>query len=49
MKAYPNYFSEDVKDLIGKLLKRSPNERISIEEVKAHPWITKNAQKYVIK
>ena len=49
MKAFPNYFSEDVKDLIGKLLKRSPNERISIEEVKAHPWITKNAQKYVIK
>ena len=49
MKAYPNFFSEDIKDLIGKLLKRSPNERISIEEVKAHPWITKNAQKYVIK
>ena len=44
-----HYFSEDIKDLIGKLLKRSPNERISIEEVKAHPWITKNAQKYVIK
>ena len=49
MKPYPNYFSEDVKDLIGKLLKRSPNERISIEEVKAHPWVVKNAPKYIIK
>ena len=48
MKAYPSYFSDDVKDLIGKLLKMSPNERISIEEVKAHPWIVKNVQNYAI-
>jgi len=49
MKAYPNYFSDDIKDLIGKLLKSSPGERISIEEVKQHPWIIKNAQKYIFK
>jgi len=49
MKEYPNYFSDDVKDLIEKLLKISPDERISIEEVKAHPWLIKNAPKYIIK
>ena len=46
MIKYPNYFSNEVKDLIGKLLRRSPKDRISIQEVKNHPWIIKNLKKY---
>ena len=47
MNNYPNYFSEECKDLIGKLIKRSPKERISIQEVKKHPWIVNNVKKYI--
>jgi tRNA A-37 threonylcarbamoyl transferase component Bud32 len=46
MKDYPDYFSEECKDLIGKLIKRSPKERISIQEVKKHPWIINNVKRY---
>ena len=44
MKPYPDYFSYEVKDLIGKLMKISPKDRITIQEVKNHPWIIKNAK-----
>ena len=47
MKDYPEYFSEECKDLIGKLIKRSPKDRISIQEVKNHKWIVNNVKKYV--
>ena len=46
MKKYPNYFSKEVKDLIGKLIQKSPGNRISIKEVKNHPWIVENIKKY---
>jgi serine/threonine protein kinase len=46
MKPYPDYFSKEVKDLIDKLIKKSPEERISIKEIKKHPWIVKNSKKY---
>ena len=34
----PNYLSNDAKDLICKLLKVNPSERIKINEIKKHPW-----------
>ncbi|CAI2362883.1 unnamed protein product [Moneuplotes crassus] len=37
-----SYFTESLKDLITKLLKVDPQERISIEEVLTHPWIVSN-------
>ena len=46
MRDYPQHFSEECKDLIGKLVKRNPKERISLEEVKKHPWLVNNAKKY---
>ena len=46
MKPYPDYFSKEVKDLIDKLIKKSPQERISIKEIRNHPWIVKNAKIY---
>lgn len=31
--------SDDAKDLIGQLLKRSADERLTAEEAFNHPWI----------
>ena len=46
MKEYPDYFSQDCKDLIGKLIRRAPKDRITIQEVKRHPWIVNNVRRY---
>ncbi|XP_018569004.1 calcium/calmodulin-dependent protein kinase kinase [Anoplophora glabripennis] len=34
--------SEDLRDLIRKMLVKDPNERITLPEVKEHPWVTKS-------
>lgn len=41
--SYPSniYISEDAKDIINKLLKLNPSERLKIEEIKQHPFMTK--------
>lgn len=36
---YPSHFSRELSDLIGKLLKLAPNQRINIEQVVKHKWI----------
>lgn len=28
-------------DLLGKMMQKNPNDRISLEHVKAHPWVQK--------
>lgn len=40
---YPTniYVSEEAKDLINKLLKLNPMERLKIDEIKQHPFMTK--------
>ena len=38
---FPFFFSWEVKDLIFKLLKKNPKERISLNDVRSHPWIRK--------
>jgi serine/threonine protein kinase len=35
---YPRNLSESLIDLLGKMLCRNPVERISIEQIKCHPW-----------
>lgn len=37
----PNYLSSDAKDLIWKMLKVDPNERIQINDILKHPLMTK--------
>ncbi|CAG0888253.1 unnamed protein product [Darwinula stevensoni] len=39
---YPTYFSPPVKDLISKLLRRKPEERLPLKEVLIHSWIVRN-------
>lgn len=38
---FPSHLSYEVKDLISKLLQKSPEMRISVSQVKSHPWIVK--------
>lgn len=35
---YPETFSDDLKDLLRKMLNRDPTQRISIKEVIEHKW-----------
>lgn len=38
----PAYVSEGAADLIAKLLRHDPHQRLSLEGVMKHPWIQKN-------
>ena len=33
-----DYFTEDFKDLIEKMLEYDPNKRIAMKEIQEHPW-----------
>jgi serine/threonine protein kinase len=35
----PDWLSENCRDLIGKMMRAMPEQRITIEEVLAHPWM----------
>ncbi|KAJ3849624.1 kinase-like domain-containing protein [Lentinula lateritia] len=35
---FPDGFSADAKDLIGKLLRFKPHQRLPLAKVKIHPW-----------
>ena len=39
---WPKGFPGVAKDLVTKLLKTNPKERISLEEVLEHPWFLSN-------
>lgn len=36
----PEYLSSDAKDLLKKILVINPNDRLSLENILKHPWIT---------
>nr|CAG4716733.1 unnamed protein product [Naegleria fowleri] len=38
---FPDYISEEAKDLVKKLLVKEPSERITLDQVLQHPFITK--------
>lgn len=39
---YPDHISEGAKDLIDSILRKDPNERITIDEIQSHPWMKAN-------
>lgn len=39
---YPTFFSPDLKDFVRRILKKNPKERLSLQEMLHHPWITKH-------
>jgi serine/threonine protein kinase len=38
---YPHTLSEDLIDLLSKILCQLPEKRVSLQEVKNHPWFTR--------
>ena len=36
---YPQHVSSKARDLVGRLLRKDPMDRISLQEVLEHPWI----------
>lgn len=39
---YPSHVSTEAKDLISRLLRKVPSQRLSLEEVMEHAWIKNN-------
>lgn len=39
---FPSFLSYAVKNLITNLLKRDQSHRLTLEQVKNHPWVQKN-------
>jgi len=38
----PDHVSPEAADLIRKLLKYNPHDRLSLDQVQQHPWILKH-------
>lgn len=43
----PNFFSDEAKDLINRMLQPNPLRRITIKEIKQHPWYLKDLPHYL--
>ena len=39
---YPAFMSTEAKDLISRLLRKVPSQRLPLAEVLEHPWIKNN-------
>ena len=46
--SFPPGFPDGPKDLIQKVLKVEPSERLSLEQIKEHPWFSQNWQKSIL-
>ena len=40
---FPDHLSEEVKDLVSRILTYDPKRRLSLEQIANHPWILKFA------
>lgn len=43
----PNIISTDVQDLINRMLQPNPVKRITMREIKEHPWYLKDLPQYL--
>ncbi|KAJ2528850.1 hypothetical protein GGH20_002467, partial [Coemansia sp. RSA 1937] len=39
---FPGPFDEHLQDLLERMLERNPESRITIAEIREHPWVTQN-------
>lgn len=39
---FPSYISPPAKDIISKLLKKNPNDRLTLQGILEHPWVLTN-------
>jgi serine/threonine protein kinase len=37
--------TSEARDLITKLLQKTPSDRITLKDVRNHPWVLKHAEK----
>lgn len=44
--SFPVSVSKEVKDLIRRMLRLKPNERISIPDMLSHPWVTNDEDEF---
>jgi len=44
---FPKNLSEEVKDLIEKMLEKEPHKRIKVPEILKHPWVSKDFPYYL--
>ncbi|EEC15897.1 serine/threonine protein kinase, putative, partial [Ixodes scapularis] len=45
---FPTHLCSGAKDLISRLLRKQPEERATLDEVLAHPWIQENASTSIV-
>ncbi|CAN0294698.1 unnamed protein product [Scytosiphon promiscuus] len=38
---YPSHVTPEARDLIGRLIRKKPSDRLPLERVPQHPWIVK--------
>ena len=43
----PNFISDEVKDLINRMLQPNPVKRITIKEIRDHPWYARDLPSYI--
>lgn len=43
----PSYLSDSSKDLISSMLITDPMKRITVEQIRAHPWFTRDLPRYL--
>ncbi|KAJ2699706.1 hypothetical protein FB645_005236 [Coemansia sp. IMI 203386] len=41
---FPGPYDEDLSDLLKRMLERNPETRITIDEIREHPWVTQNGE-----
>ncbi|XP_075744022.1 calcium/calmodulin-dependent protein kinase kinase 1-like [Rhipicephalus microplus] len=39
---FPSNISTELQDLLSRMLKKNPSDRITVPEIKVHSWVTKN-------
>jgi len=44
---FPQHVSPEARDLVTRLLKRDPKQRLPLSKVKDHPWIVRHTQELV--
>jgi serine/threonine protein kinase len=42
----PNFLSREAKDLIHRMIEVEPSKRISVHEIKNHPWMRERVPLY---
>lgn len=42
---FPLHFSDELQDLLYKILQKSPSQRPSVKDLLNHPWIVNNSLK----